>query len=43
MQRQYRMKMSLYVSDWLSYAGESLIKVADTAGSTVPHEIHAII
>ena len=24
------------VSDWLSYAGGALIKVADSAGSTVP-------
>ena len=31
--------MNRYVSDWLSYAGESLIKVADTAASTVTHEI----
>ena len=26
------------VSDWLSYAGGALIKVADSAGSTVLHK-----
>ena len=30
------MKMIGNVSDWLSYAGGALIKVADSAGSTVP-------
>ena len=30
------MKMIENVSDWLSYAGGALIKVADSAGSTVP-------
>ena len=29
------MKMTGNVSDWLSYAGGALIKVADSAGSTV--------
>ena len=29
------MKMIENVSDWLSYAGGALIKVADSAGSTV--------
>ena len=29
------MKMIGNVSDWLSYAGGALIKVADSAGSTV--------
>ena len=31
------MKMIGNVSDWLSNAGGALIKVADSAGSTVPH------
>ena len=31
------MKMIGNVSDWLSYAGGALIKVADSAGSTVVH------
>ena len=31
------MKMIGNVSDWLSYAGRALIKVADSAGSTVLH------
>ena len=31
------MKMIGNVSDWLSYAGGALIKVADSAGSTVPN------
>ena len=35
MQRQYIMKTIGNVSDWLSYAGGALIKVADSAGSTV--------
>ena len=30
------MKMIGNVSDWLSYAGGAFIKVADSAGSTVP-------
>ena len=30
------MKLIGNVSDWLSYAGGALIKVADSAGSTVP-------
>ena len=30
------MKMIGNVSDWLSYAGGALIKMADSAGSTVP-------
>ena len=34
-QRQYIVKMNGNVSDWLSYAGGSLIKVVDSAGSTV--------
>ena len=29
------MEMTRNVSDWLFYAGGALIKVADTAGSTV--------
>ena len=29
------MKIIGNVSDWLSYAGRALIKVADSAGSTV--------
>ena len=35
MQRQYIVKMIGNVSDWLSYAGGALRKVADSAGSTV--------
>ena len=35
MQRQYIVKIIGNVSDWLSYAGGALIKVADSAGSTV--------
>ena len=35
MQRQYIVKTIGNVSDWLSYAGGALIKVADSAGSTV--------
>ena len=31
------MKMIGNVSDWLPYAGGALIKVADSAGSTVVH------
>ena len=34
-QRQYIVKFIGNVSDWLSYAGRALIKVADSAGSTV--------
>ena len=33
------MKMIGNVSDWLSYAGGALIKVADSAGSTVHDKI----
>ena len=36
------MKMIGNVSDWLSYAGGALIKVADSAGSTV-HVYHCHI
>ena len=32
------MKMIGNVSDWLSYAGGALIKVADSAGSTVSED-----
>ena len=32
------MKMIGNVSDWLSYAGGALIKVADSAGSTVLYQ-----
>ena len=32
------MKMIGNVSDWLSYAGGALIKVADSAGSTVKQQ-----
>ena len=35
MQRQYIVKMTRKVSDWLSYAGGALIKVVDSAGSIV--------
>ena len=35
MQRKNIVKMIGNVSDWLSYAGGALIKVADSAGSTV--------
>ena len=35
MQRQYIVKITGNVSDWRSYAGGALIKVADSAGSTV--------
>ena len=35
MQRQYIVKIIGNVSDWLSYAGGALIKVANSAGSTV--------
>ena len=35
MQRQYIVKMTGDVIDWLSYASGTLIKVADSAGSTV--------
>ena len=34
------MKMIGNVSDWLSYAGGALIKVADSAGSTVHVNVH---
>ena len=34
------MKMIGNVSDWLSYAGGALIKVADSAGSTVVYINH---
>ena len=34
------MKMIGNVSDWLSYAGGALIKVADSAGSTVEEELY---
>ena len=30
------MKINGNVSDWVSYAGGALIKVANSAGSTVP-------
>ena len=33
--RENIVKMIGNVSDWLSYAGGALIKVADSAGSTV--------
>ena len=36
MHRQYIVKIIGNVPDWLSYAGGALIKVADSAGSTVP-------
>ena len=35
------MKMIGNVSDWLSYAGGALIKVADSAGSTVDKNVAA--
>ena len=35
------MKMIGNVSDWLSYAGGALIKVADSAGSTVQSQKRA--
>ena len=35
MQLQYIVKLIGNVSEWLSYAGGALIKVADSAGSTV--------
>ena len=38
MQRQYIVNMIVNVSNWLSYAGGALIKVADSAASTVLHE-----
>ena len=37
------MKMIGNVSDWLSYAGGALIKVADSAGSTVSAEWYIVI
>ena len=36
MRRQYIVKMIGNDSDWLSYTGGALIKVADSEGSTVP-------
>ena len=36
------MKMIGNVSDWLSYAGGALIKVADSAGSTVVINISSL-
>ena len=35
MQRRYIVHMIGNVSEWLYYAGGALIKVADSAGSTV--------
>ena len=35
MQKQHIVKIIGNVSDWLSYTGGALIKVADSAGSTV--------
>ena len=35
MQRQYIVKLIVNVLNWLSNADEALIKVADSAGSTV--------
>ena len=35
MQRQYKVKIIGNVSDWLSYTVGALLKVADSAGSTV--------
>ena len=35
MKIQYIVKMTQKVSDWLFYAGEALIKVGDSADSTV--------
>ena len=35
MQRQYIASIIGNISDWLSYAGGALMKVADSAGSTV--------
>ena len=40
MHRQYIVKMFGDVSDWLSYAGGALIKMADLAGSTEFHQIY---
>ena len=37
------MKMIGNVSDWLSYAGGALIKVADSAVSTVVQRIQSIL
>ena len=37
------MKIIGNVSDWLSYAGGALIKVADPAGSTVPYTPYEIL
>ena len=38
MQRQYIVKIIWNVSDWLSYSGGALIKVLDSAGSTVHYK-----
>ena len=38
MRRQYIVKMIGNVSDWLSYTGGALIKVAYSAGSTVYYD-----
>ena len=38
MQRQYIVKIIWNVSDWLSYSGGALIKVPDSAGSTVHYK-----
>ena len=35
MQRHFILKIIGNVSDWLSYAGGALIKVTDSAGSTI--------
>ena len=35
MQRQYIVIMTGNVSDWLFFAGGALVKLADSAGSTV--------
>ena len=37
------MKMIGNVSDWLSYAGGALIKVADSAGSTVQIKLSGLL
>ena len=41
MQIQYIVKLIWHVSDWLSYAGEALIKVTDPAGSSL--QVYAIL
>ena len=38
MQRQYIVKITWNVSDWLSYSGGALIKVPNSAGSTVHYK-----